>query len=286
VVVNCAAFPETLLEAELFGHEQGAFTGATKKRDGRFMAANGGTILLDEVGEIPMAAQVKLLRVLQEGSFEPLGSNRSVTVDVRVIAATHRNLREMVAAGRFREDLFFRLKVIEVNVPPLRERKGDLATLLVHFMRKFMPKGKVPPGIAPRAWAALREYSYPGNVREFGHAIEHGLVLSSGHEIDLEHLPQEIAGTVTPTSAHGEIFRPLSVAIDEFEREYLLRALRIACGGRSHAAELLNISRKSLWEKLRKHGISDVDDALDCRFSPAPNTPRGRPSSGTSETDQ
>jgi DNA-binding NtrC family response regulator len=284
VAVNCAAFPETLLEAELFGHEQGAFTGATKKREGRFMAANGGTLLLDEVGEIPMAAQVRLLRVLEEGSFEPLGTSRPVVVDVRVIAATNRNLREMVAAGRFREDLFFRLNVIEISVPPLRERKGDLVPLFVHFMRQLMPKGKVPPGIAPRAWAALKEYSYPGNVREFGHAIEHALVLSSGHEIDLEHLPVEIAGTVTSSSPHGESFRPLSVAVDEFEREYLLRALRVASGGCSHAAELLKISRKSLWERLRKHGISDVDGvALERWFSSLPD---GRLASGTWQTDE
>jgi DNA-binding NtrC family response regulator len=267
VAVNCAAFPETLLEAELFGHEQGAFTGATKKRDGRFVAANGGTLLLDEIAEIPISGQIKLLRVLQEGTVEPLGTHRPVSVDVRIIAATHRNLKELVAAGRFREDLFFRLNVIELHVPPLRERKADFVPLLVHFLRQFTPRGKVPPAIAPRAWAALTEYSYPGNVREFAHAIEHGLVLSRGREIDLEHLPSHIAGTVTPSGDAGESFRPLSVAMTEFEKEYLLRALRLAEGGRTHAAELLNISRKSLWERLRRHNISDVDRALERRFS-------------------
>jgi DNA-binding NtrC family response regulator len=271
VAVNCAAFPETLLEAELFGHEQGAFTGATRKRDGRFVAADGGTLLLDEVGEMPLSAQVKLLRVLQEGTVEPLGAYRPINVDVRIIAATHRNLREMVAAGRFREDLFFRLNVIELNVPPLRERKGDFVPLLVHFLRKYMPRGKVPPAIAPRAWAALSEYAYPGNVREFGHAIEHGLVLCRGREIDLEHLPPQIACTVMPSSSPGESFRPLSLAKTEFEREYLLRALRICDGGRAQAAELLNISRKNLWERLRRHNITDVEAALERRFSsPSP----------------
>jgi DNA-binding NtrC family response regulator len=277
VAVNCAAFPETLLEAELFGHEQGAFTGATKKRDGRFVAANGGTLLLDEVGEMPLTSQVKLLRVLQEGTVEPLGTHRPIRIDVRIIAATHRNLREMVASGRFREDLFFRLNVIELNAPPLRERKGDFVPLLVHFLRKYTPRGVVPPGISPRAWAALTEYSYPGNVREFGHAIEHGLVLSRGSEIDLAHLPPHIAGTIMPSSPSGESFRPLMAAMTEFEKEYLLRALRICDGGRTQAAELLHISRKNLWERLRRHNIVDVDTALARRFSSSspPVTERG-----------
>jgi DNA-binding NtrC family response regulator len=276
VAVNCAAFPETLLEAELFGHEQGAFTGATRKRDGRFVAADGGTLLLDEVGEMPLTAQVKLLRVLQEGAVEPLGTHRPVNVDVRVIAATHRNLKALVAAGRFREDLFFRLNVIELNVPPLRERKGDFVPLLVHFLRKYTPRGKVPPGISPRAWAALTEHAYPGNVREFGHAIEHGLVLSHGREIDLEHLPPHIGCTIVPNRASGESFRSLSVAMTEFEKEYLLRALRICDGGRTQTAELLDISRKNLWERLRRHGITDVDAALEQRFSSLSPPPPSR----------
>jgi DNA-binding NtrC family response regulator len=267
IAVNCAAFPEGLLEAELFGHERGAFTGAVRRREGRFMAAHRGTLLLDEAGEIPLPAQVKLLRVLEQGTIEPLGSNDSVPVDVRVLAATHRNLKSLVASGAFREDLYFRLNVLELTIPPLRERRSDLVVLLAHFLEKLTPSGKVPPGLSPRAWAALTQYAYPGNVREFAHAIERSLVLSHGDEIDLEHLPEEIAGAITPTEPTATTFRPLHNALWEFEREYVLRALRHAAGGRAQAAHLLGISRKNLWEKIRKHHISDSDmelsDALD-----------------------
>jgi len=258
VAVNCAAFPETLLEAELFGHERGAFTGAMKKREGRFKAAEGGTLLLDEIGEIPLSAQVKLLRVLQEGVVEPLGSDRAVPIDVRIVAATHRNLKELIAAGRFREDLFFRLNVLELSIPPLRERKGDLVPLLAYFLERLTPKGHVYPGVSPRAWAALTEYSYPGNVREFAHAIERSIVLSHGGEIDLEHLPPEISGAFVNSVQSNTQCRPLNVAMDEFEREYLVRVLRMT-STRTAAAEMLGISRKGLWEKLRKHGVSDAE---------------------------
>jgi len=255
VAVSCAAFPEALLEAELFGHERGAFTGAARKRDGRFKAADGGTLLLDEIGEIPLAAQIRLLRVLQERAVEPLGSDRAVPIDVRILAATHRNLKELVAQGRFREDLFFRLNVLEVVLPPLRERKADIAPLLAHFLALFTPKGHVAPGVTPAAWAALVDYSYPGNVREFAHAIERALVLSRGGEIAVEHLPVEIAGPREVDVSLDAPLRKLSTASGEFERDYLLRAVRMA-PTRSRAAEILGISRKTLWEKLQKHGIS------------------------------
>src|SRR4051794_10614606 len=189
VAVNCAAFPETLIESELFGFEKGAFTGAVKKRDGRFRAADGGTLFLDEIAELPMPAQAKLLRVLQDGTFEPLGTNSSVKVDVRIISATHRNLAERIKTGSFREDLFYRVNVIQVQLPALRDRPGDLPLLLRHFIQRFIPPGSPPPNVSPAAWATLVQYPFPGNVRELSHAVEHALVLSGGKEIDLQHLP-------------------------------------------------------------------------------------------------
>src|SRR5690349_21483113 len=193
VAVNCAAFPETLLEAELFGHERGAFTGAVKKRDGRFRAAHGGTLLLDEVAEMSMPAQAKLLRVLQEGTIEPLGTNESVRVDVRVISATHRNLKERISEGLFREDLYYRLNVLNIDIPPLRDRKGDLPLLVQYFLRKFSRAGKPTPVLQPGAWSALSEFAFPGNVRQLGHAIEHAVVLAGDGPIDVHHLPKDIA---------------------------------------------------------------------------------------------
>jgi DNA-binding NtrC family response regulator len=264
IAVNCAAFPETLLEAELFGHERGAFTGAVKRRDGRFKAADGGTLLLDEIAEVPLPAQAKLLRVLQEGTVEPLGTNESTRVDVRIISATHRNLRERIKEGRFREDLYYRLNVLDIEIPPLRERRGDMPLLLQYFLNKFTQPGKQPPAIAPRAWAVLSQYHFPGNVREFAHAIEHAVVLANGGEIDVEHLPAGIAGAAegSGNSAAGSL-RSLNAALKEFEREYLLRALAQAGGKKMKAAEILGISRKNLWEKLRLHGIAAETEAED-----------------------
>jgi DNA-binding NtrC family response regulator len=264
IAVNCAAFPETLLEAELFGHERGAFTGAVKRRDGRFKAADGGTLLLDEIAEVPLPAQAKLLRVLQEGTVEPLGTNEVTRVDVRIISATHRNLRERIKEGRFREDLYYRLNVLDIEIPPLRERRGDLPLLLQYFLQKFTQAGKPPPTIAPRAWAVLSQYHFPGNVREFAHAVEHAVVLASGGEIDVEHLPAGITGTMDSTgSSSGSTLRSLSVALKEFEHEYLMRALAQANGKKMKAAEILGISRKNLWEKLRLHGIASGAEAED-----------------------
>ena len=262
VSVNCAAFPESLLEAELFGHEKGAFTGAVARRDGRFVAADGGTLLLDEIGEMPLLAQAKLLRVLEDGTFQPLGTNVTRKVDLRILSATNRDLKKLIAEGRFREDLYYRLKVVELAIPPLREHKSDLPLLFAYFARRNTQPGRSPSGISPRAWALLADYSFPGNVREFAHAIEHACILAQGGEIDVAHLPPEITGAA-PTSAApqpaGAAVRPLSVAADEFERECILRALNVTEGKRLKAAQLLGISRRNLWLKLRKHGISDSD---------------------------
>jgi DNA-binding NtrC family response regulator len=259
VAVNCAAFPETLLEAELFGHEKGAFTGAIRSREGRFVAADGGTLFLDEIAETPPMAQAKLLRVLQDGIVEPLGTNRQIDVDVRVISATHQDLKARIAERRFREDLYYRLKVLDIHIPPLRERRGDLAFLVQHIL-KGCTSGDVLPSISPRAWTALAAYSFPGNVRELEHAIEHAAVLARGKEIGLSHLPDEISGLGGEdhpraiASANAPL-RPLHDAVKEFEREYLRRALLITDQKKARAAELLAISRKNLWEKLRAHGL-------------------------------
>ena len=193
MAVNCAAFPDTLIESELFGHERGAFTDATRRRDGRFKSAHGGTLFLDEVAELSQAAQAKLLRVLQEGTIEPLGSNESIKVDVRIISATHRDLKQRIADGLFREDLYYRINTLDLEIPPLRRRSGDLAMLAQHFLQRFS-KQETPAGITWRAWNALSAYPFPGNVRELMHTIEHATLLAAGEKIDLEHLPAAVRG--------------------------------------------------------------------------------------------
>jgi two-component system response regulator HydG len=255
VPVSCAAVPETLLEAELFGHERGAFTGAVRKREGRFRAADHGTLFLDEVGEIPLAGQVKLLRVLQEGVFEPLGTSVSVSVQVRVVSASHRDLKTLVDQGRFRDDLYYRLNILELAIPPLRARREDIPLLVDHFVERY--GGGRAVGVTPDALAALEAYPYPGNVRELEHVIQQAVVLADGGPIDVQHLPGEMTGLPTsqapPGAAAGML--PLAEALDEFERAYVSRALAEAGGVKHLAAEALGISRKSLWQKLQKHGL-------------------------------
>ncbi len=192
VAVNCAAFPDTLLEAELFGRERGAFTGAAARRSGRFAAAHGGTLLLDEVGDMSPALQVKLLRVLEEHAVERLGTNASMGVDVRVISATHRNLAQMVEAGLFRADLYHRLNVLSLDVPPLRAREGDLPLLARYFLNRFHRRGSEPTRLSSAAWSALAAFGFPGNVRQLGHAIEHAIVMARDGVIEPRHLPAEI----------------------------------------------------------------------------------------------
>ncbi len=254
VVVNCAAFPEALIDGELFGAERGVFPGAIRSREGRVKAADGGTLMLDEIAAMPLPVQAKLVRLLRDGVIEPAGTTQPVPVNVRVVSATNQDLRALVEAGRFREDLYLRLRVLDLAIPPLRERRADMPLLVAHFLRRFYP-GRVPPSITPRAWEALMSYPFPGNVRELAHAIERAVVLAHGSEIDVEHLPPDVAGT-----AEAEPLRPLPVAMKEFERQYVLRALRMSNGARARAAELLGISRKSLWEKLKAYGISGDED--------------------------
>jgi two-component system NtrC family response regulator len=254
VAINCAAFPETLIEEELFGHERGAFTGALRRREGRFRAAHGGTLFLDEIAELSAPAQAKLLRVLQDLSFEPIGSNTTQKVDVRVISATHRDLRELVNQGRFRDDLYYRIKVCDIHMPALRERPAELPPLIEHFLRRLSPDPAAPVRLTPRARARLLEYSYPGNIRELAHALEHAIVLARGRTIDLEHLPTEVTGAAAAADG-GETTRPLAQAVREFERDYLVRVLHMCGGVRVRAAQLLGISRKTLWTKLRELGL-------------------------------
>ncbi len=254
VAVNCAAFPDTLLEAELFGHEKGAFTGANGKRMGRFQAAHTGTLFLDEVGDMSPTAQAKLLRALEDGSYQPLGSDRTIQVDVRVISATNADLQQRIEQGTFREDMYHRLKVFHLNVPPLRDRLADFPLLVRHLYNQCTGSVNGTLRISPRAWAALKHYRFPGNVRELKHVIEHAVVLAKGKEIDVEHLPAEIIGGGEAPPSHGPL-QPLGNAIKEFEREYLIRALHQCDWQRTRTAEMLGISRKTLWQKLRQHGI-------------------------------
>jgi DNA-binding NtrC family response regulator len=247
VAVNCAAFPETLIEAELFGHERGAFTGAVGRRAGRFKAADGGTLFLDEVAELPLPAQAKLLRVLQDHRVEPLGSDTPVHVDVRIVSATHRELKVRIAEGRFRADLYYRLNVLDIAIPPLRERKEDLPLLVAATLRRLLGDEAEPPFITPRAWAALHE-----------HALQHAVVLAKGGVLDVTHLPSDLCEACDERPATEERPVPLADLMRRTERDYILHVLRYAEGRKARAAELLGISRKNLWEKLRAHGIDDV----------------------------
>jgi DNA-binding NtrC family response regulator len=254
--VNCAAIPDTMLEAELFGHEKGAFTGAAARRLGKFEYANGGTIFLDEIGELSPGTQSKLLRVLQEHSIERLGSNATITLDIRVLAATNRDLEAAVAAGEFREDLFFRLKVVEVSVPPLRDRRSDISDLAPKLAQRSAKRLRLPmAALSAEALEWLGSQDWPGNVRELEHTLERALVLSRGSIIRLDHL------AATPPIGTAGLFDdvPLDMglheAVTQLERRLLKRALEACGGNRSRAADLLKINRRLLYDRLREFGI-------------------------------
>jgi two-component system response regulator AtoC len=254
VPVNLAAVPLELLESELFGHVRGAFTGAVADRPGKLELADGGTLFLDEIGDAPLALQPKILRVLQDGVIERVGSNRPREADVRVVSATNRDLEEAIATGRFRADLFYRLRVIQIDVPPLRERREDVRYLTAHFLRKFGQRraGGVPE-ITEGALRLLEEYPWPGNVRELENVLERAVVLCSGETIGTGLLDLR-----TPASLLHEPGRGLRLddALDQVEREMILRALDETKHVKVRAARLLGISERSLWYKLRKHGLS------------------------------
>ncbi len=252
IKVNCAAIPETLLESELFGHVRGAFTGATSNKKGRFALAHGGTIFLDEIGAMTGVLQGKLLRVLQEREFEPLGAERTEKVDVRVIAATNRDLRLMVGEGKFQEDLFYRLNVIPIEIPPLRERREDIPGLVEHFLRKHSQRtGKRIDRIEDDAVAALRSYDWPGNVRELENAIERAVVLCAGTVIDVRAIT--LLGAATPPASLPST--SLHQNVDWAERETIRRALEASGGVKKDAAALMGISQRALSHYLAKHRI-------------------------------
>ena len=260
VSVNCGALAETLLESELFGHEKGAFTGAMSMKKGRFEVADGGAIFLDEVGEMSPALQVKLLRGLQEMSFERVGGTRTIEVDVRVISASNRDIKEDVAAGLFREDLFYRLNVIHMEVPPLRERMDDIPLLVNHFIKKYRGErdGETPIELAPEVWKVFYSYSWPGNVRQLENVIERALVLNAGTIIRVQDLPEELVGI----KADFDVDRlippdiPLPKALETIEEKLVRRALADCGNVQSHAAQRLGITKSLIQHKMKKYNIT------------------------------
>jgi two-component system response regulator HydG len=253
--VNCAALPESILEAELFGHERGAFTGAVAKREGRFAKAAGGTLFLDEIGELSPAIQVKLLRVLQEGEYEPVGGD-TVKADVRLVAATNRDLRAEIEKGRFREDLFYRLNVIALTAPPLRARREDIPLLCDHFLGVYCAKnGRSRLTLSPGAAARLFDYPWPGNVRELENVIERAVVLSRGDVIAEEHLPDFVLSAAAP--APESLAFPVGTPLEEVEMRLIRETLRHTKGDKSLAAQLLGISTRTIYRKLGELSAGD-----------------------------
>ena len=261
VVINCGAIPEELLESELFGHEKGAFTGAHKMRVGRFELANGGTIFLDEIGDMSPNLQVKLLRVLQEQKFERVGGTRTLEIDVRIIAATNKNLSTAVNKGKFRQDLYYRLNVIPIKVPPLRLRKPDIPLLVDFFTKKFTKQNrKRIKGFSPEALDSLMEYGWPGNVRELENLVERLIILSNGETIELDDIPESIKGKSAKVESvevkipkDGIVF---DQAVEEYEKKLILQALAETNWVKTKAAKLLNINRTTLIEKMKKKNLS------------------------------
>ena len=261
VTVNCGAIPEELLESELFGHVKGAFTNATHNREGRFAVANGGTIFLDEIGDMSPNLQVKLLRVLQERTFEPVGSSKTVRVDVRIIAATHQDLPKLIEAKQFREDLYYRLNVLPVEVPPLRARRDDVPLLVHHFLDVAAQERSSPvDAISDDAMARLVEYDWPGNIRQLENTVERLAVLASGPEIVLDDLPEQLRSTTPAAGSAGPALPPdgisLNAAVDRLERDLIGQALDRTQWNKNRAAQLLGLNRTTLLEKIKKRGLT------------------------------
>jgi transcriptional regulator with GAF, ATPase, and Fis domain len=257
ITVDSGAIPDTLIDSELFGHEKGAFTGAVEQKRGRFERANGGTIFLDEIGELPLQAQVRMLRVIQEKIIERVGGSKAIPVDIRIIAATHRNLDEMVRSGRFREDLLFRINVFPIRIPPLRERKMDIPSLIFYFISKKTRQLKLPvaPELAPGAMQRLTEYEWPGNVRELENVIEREMILTSKGPLAFNN----ISGKEGGLSHSAPAFNLESFSLEEISIHHITRALEKA-GGKIHgangAAELLGVNPSTLRSRMKKLGIN------------------------------
>jgi len=258
ISINCGALTETLLESELFGHERGAFTGAVAMKKGRFELADGGTLFLDEVGEMSPSLQVKLLRVLQEMEFERVGGTKTIKVDVRILAASNRRLKEDVDKGIFREDLFYRLNVVHIEVPPLKERVEDIPFLVAHFVEKFRSSNKKKIELAPEVWKALYTYPWPGNIRELENTIERAMVMSSDESITLKDLPDYVISQEEETIDLDKIV-PLNLALakalDQIEERLISRALKHSNNVQSRAAEMLGITRHAMHYKMKKFGM-------------------------------
>lgn len=251
IAVNCSAIPASLMESEIFGHEKGAFTGADARRQGCFELADGGSLFLDEVGELPVELQAKLLRVLEEGTLRRLGGRSEIRVDVRVISATNRDLKAEIKLGQFREDLYFRLNVFYIELPPLKDRREDIPLLVQHFVERFRAEsGKKVQGVSSSALEVLQYYGWPGNIRELRNSIERAVILCEGDLIEPEHLPPEMAGT----TAEGTMLKlSLGMPLREVEKEYILGSLRRNGGNKARTAEILGISEKTLYNKLNRY---------------------------------
>lgn len=256
VEVNCAAIPHSLIESELFGHVKGAFTGAHQQRAGRFQAAHGGTLFLDEISEVPIELQAKLLHAVQEQRFEMVGSDKTISVDVRVITASNRNLREAVDDGSFRADLYYRLAVIPIHIPALRERPGDIPLLIQHFSQQLAERG-YPAHIewSPEALNLMMNYPWPGNVRELRNAVEHGIICAESGKVTAHSLPQDLLQFIDRATTASNHY--LQAEQNEIQREAIMAALREAKGNRAEAADKLGINRTTLWRRMQKLGIDE-----------------------------
>ena len=262
ITVNCAAFAENLLESELFGHERGAFTGAIERKRGLLEISNGGSLFLDEIGELPLALQAKLLRVLQEKIFRRVGGTVEINSDVRIITATHRNLKQMIKQGQFREDLYYRLNVVSLHPPPLRNIKDDIQLLTLLFLRRFSSElGHEVNAVNPDAMQALQHYDWPGNVRELQNVLERGVLFCNETTLQLHHLPEQLQRNIStaPTTNHlssaPNQHQSLAQQLEEVEKSLIEEALVLARGVQAQAAKQLGISRSNLQYKLKKHNL-------------------------------